>query len=370
MENNIKVPFVNLGLQFEEYKEEILDKFRELSSSGQYVMGEELTNFEQNIAKYCGVNHALGVGNGTDAIVIALKCMGIGPGDEVITTPNTFIGTVGAIKMVGAQARLVDVGDDYNMSPDKLEEVITDKTKALIPVHLTGMPANMDAINSIARKYNLFVVEDSAQAIGATYNNKKVGSLADVGCFSLHPLKNLHVHGDGGLITTNNSELYEKMKVYRNHGLIDRDTCSFWGINSRLDEIQAAIANIKLKSLDRITERFREIALRYDEGLKDLDIARPVRYLERLGVYHNYVLRVPRRSDLMNFLETRGVQTKIHYPKLIHVQPAARELGYKLGDFQESERQAQEILSLPIYPELKNEQVDYVIQCVRDFFTK
>jgi len=266
----------------------------------------------------------------------------------------------------GGKPVFVDAADDYNIDPKLIEAAITSRTRAIIPVHLTGRPADMDPINAIAKKRGIAVVEDAAQAIGARYNGKRVGSLGTAAGFSLHPLKNLGVYGDGGFITTNDRALHERMALLRNHGLRNRDECSIWGYNSRLDPLQAAFASIKLKRLDGWNERCREIARRYREGLKDRFWVPTDRPGEE-PVYHNFIIRHPKRDQLMDHLAKRGVGTRVHYPIPIHLQDCARHLGYKRGDFPATEEQARTICSLPIYPELTDAEVAYVVESVRSF---
>lgn len=363
----IKVKFVDLGLHYQNIRGEIIAKFDEISSKGAYILTDELKKFEDNISSYCNARHAVGVGNGTDAIFLALKALGIGEGDEVITAPNSFIATAGAIIASGARPVFADVRNDYNIDPELIEKSVTKKTKAIIPVHLTGRPADMSPIMEIAQKHNLAVVEDAAQSIGASYKGKKVGCFGDAGCFSLHPLKNLHVHGDGGLITTNSAELYDKLLKLRNHGLRNRDECESWGYNSRLDAVQAAIGNIKLKYLDEWTKRRREIASAYRESLAGFAEVPKDKSTEE-AVYQTFVLQCGNRDGLQKYLEKKGIETKIHYPIPIHLQQAAKALGYRKGDFPVAEKQAERILSLPIYPELREELVEEVIREIKSFY--
>ncbi len=362
-----KVPFVNLGANYRQVRNEVLEKFDTISLQGAYILTDELRHFEEDFARFCGTAFALGVGNGADALFLSLKALGIKEGDEVITAPNSFIATAGVIAATGATPVFVDVGEDYNINPNLIEAAITPKTKAILPVHLTGRPAEMDEILRIAKKHTLFVIEDAAQAVGARYKNKRVGSLGDIGCFSLHPLKNLHVHGDGGVITTNNPELYRKLLLLRNHGLRNRDECTFWAYNSRLDAIQAAIAGIKLKRLDEWNARYRRIAEKYREGLRDI-VEVPIDKPAEEAVYHNFIIQTDRREALQKYLLERGIETKVHYPIPLHLQDAAVDLGYKQGDFPITEQQAQRILSLPIYPELTDEQVKAVIDAITEFY--
>jgi len=364
-----QVPFVDLTREFKAHEDDLVEIFRKIGRSGAYVMGPELAEFEELAAKYCGVKYALGVADGTDALILGLKAFGVGPGDEVITTPNSFIASVGAIVAVGATPRFVDVKNDLNMDPSCLREAITDKTKAVMPVHLTGRPSDMGEINKIAREFNLFVIEDAAQAIGGRYRGRPVGSLGDIAAFSLHPLKNLHIYGDGGLITTDNEDFYLRIKALRNHGLKDRDTCGEWGMNSRLDTLQAAIASFKLTKLDEWTKRFREIAAVYRQGLSDY-LTVPVDTEDEFAVYHNFVVHSDQRKDLMEYLASRGIDTKIHYPVLLHLQPAAEQFGYREGDFPVAEKLSKTMMSLPIFPALTQIEIDSVVSGIRDFYTK
>lgn len=364
---NVQVPFVALGRQFVEHEQALIEIFRSIGRSGAYVMGPQIAEFEKAAAQYCGVKHALAVANGTDALILALRVLGIGPGDEVITAPNSFIASAGAIAAVGATIRFADVGEDLNIDPKAVEKAITPKTKAILPIHLTGRPAKMIELNALAKKHGLYVVEDAAQAIGAKLGNRPVGSLGDIAGFSLHPLKNLHVYGDGGMITTDNDEWANKMRYLRNHGLLDRDTCKEWAINSRLDTMQAAFALYKLQFLDEWTRRFREIAATYREGLKDC-VRVPVDKDGEFAVYHNFVVMADRREELMAYLAGKGIETKIHYPIQLHLQPAARDLGYKEGDFPVSEALAKKMMSLPVYPELEAREISLVIDNIRAFY--
>jgi dTDP-4-amino-4,6-dideoxygalactose transaminase len=361
------VPFVSLQRQFLALQAELTAAFTRVGRSGMYILGEEVERFEDEAAAYCGVRYALGVANGTDALVLAMKALGIRPGDEVVTCPNSFLASAGAIVAAGARPVFADAAPDYNIDPRALEKALTPRTRAVIPVHLTGRPADMDAINAIARARHIAVVEDAAQAIGARYRGRRVGSLGAVGAFSLHPLKNLGVYGDAGMVTTDDTSLYECMKKLRNHGLRNRDECEAWGFNSRLDPLQAAFASVKLKHLDRWNTRCRVIAAQYREGLHDV-VDVPADQPHEEPVYHNFVIRSERRDALMKHLESRGIGSRIHYPIPIHLQEAARGLGHRAGDFPESERQAATILSLPIYPELEETEVEAVIDGVRSFF--
>lgn len=361
------VPFVSLDRQYRELRTELIAEFDRVCSSGTYVMGETLERFEREAAEFCGVRHAVGVGSGSDALFLALKALGIGPGAEVITCPNSFIATAWTIVAAGARPVFVDATDDYTIDPSRVEAAITPRTRAIMPVHLTGRPAQMDAIAEIARRHDLLVVEDAAQAIGARYRGRRVGGLGTAAGFSLHPLKNLGIYGDGGLLTTDRTDVAERVRTLRNHGLLNRDECEVWGFNSRLDAVQAGIASIKLRHLDRWNARCREIAATYREGLRDLvwapDDADPYE-----SVYHNFTIRTDRRDALATHLTSHGVGTRVHYPVPIHLQEAARDLGYRAGDFPVTERHVATMLSLPIYPELTDEETGHVVETIRDFF--
>ncbi|MEZ7864734.1 MAG: DegT/DnrJ/EryC1/StrS family aminotransferase [Rhodospirillales bacterium] len=360
------IPFVDLAGQFRNLEGELTKAFIDIGRSGVYIMGERLESFEIKAAKYCGVKHAIGVGHGSDAIFLILKALDIGPGDEVITATNSFIASAWVVAATGATPVLVDVAEDFNIEPALIEAAITAKTRAIMPVHLTGRPAPMDEINILAQRHGLHVVEDAAQAIGARYRGRRVGSLGLAAGFSLHPLKNLGVYGDGGLITTNDDKLASKLRMLRNHGLRNRDECEVWGFNSRLDPMQAAFAEIKLGFLDSWNERCREIATMYREGLADY-VQVPFDQPWEECVYHNFVIRTDKRNELMVHLKDQGVDTRVHYPIPIHLQDAAKDLGYKLGDFPHSEEYAKTMISLPIYPELSDVEVAYVVQTVKKF---
>ncbi len=340
-------------------------------NNANFILGKEVEIFEQRFASFCNVKHAIGVNSGTDAIFLALKALGVGSGDEVISVPNSFIATAGAVVATGATPVFVDVGRDYNINPYLIESVITKRTKAILPVHLTGNPAELDVISNIASKYNLSIVEDAAQAVGAVYRLKKVGSFG-IGCFSLHPLKNLNVCGDGGVITTDSDDIFEKIRLLRNHGLINRDEAIMWGYNSRLDTIQAAIALQGLDELEQITEKRIKNALLYDELLSDLEecIILPPRRDYVRQVFHTYVIEVEKRNELILYLKERGVETKIHYPIPIHLQKAAEVLGYKKGDFPICEEQSRRIISFPIHQYLKEDDILRISEYIHKFYGK
>jgi dTDP-4-amino-4,6-dideoxygalactose transaminase len=361
------IPFVDLAGQFRNLEGELTKAFLDIGRSGVYIMGDRLQSFEIKAAEYCGVKHAIGVGHGSDALFLILKALDIGPGDEVITATNSFIASAWVVAATGATPVLVDVAEDFNIEPELIEAAITAETRAVIPVHLTGRPAPMDEINLLAKRHGFYVVEDAAQAIGARYHGRRVGSLGLAAGFSLHPLKNLGVYGDGGLIATNDDKLASKLRTLRNHGLRNRDECEVWGFNSRLDSMQAAFAEIKLGFLDSWNERCREIAVSYRTGLADF-VQVPFDQTWEECVYHNFVIRTEMRDELMAYLQEHGVDTRIHYPIPIHLQDAAKDLGYKVGDFPNAEKYAKTMISLPIYPDLNDAQVTYIVQAVKSFF--
>ena len=348
-------------------RDQLMAEFDRIGTSGVYILGETLERFEVEAAAYCGVPHAHGDANGSDAHFLNLKALGIGPGDEVITCPNSFVATAWVIVAAGARPVFVDVTEDYNIDPALLERAITPRTKAVIPVHLTGRPAEMDSVNDIARRKGIAVIEDAAQAIGARYKGRRVGSLGIAAGFSLHPIKNLGVMGDGGFVTTIDRSLHERIHKLRNHGLRNRDECEFWGYNSRLDPLQAAVAILKIRRVDGWNERCRQIASRYRSGLKDL-VWVPHDRAHEEPVYHNFIIQVEHREDLVRHLASRGVDSRVHYPIPIHLQQCAKDLAYGKGDFPVTEGLAQRILSLPIYPELTDAEIEYVIASVRSFF--
>jgi len=362
-----KIKFVDLGRQYRSLRGEILAVFDRLSKRGEYILGREVALFEGQFADYCGVKYAVGVANGSDALFLSLVALGIGPGDEVITAPNSFLATAWAIVRAGAKPVFVDAGADMNIDPALIERACTRRTKAILPVHLTGRVADMDAIMRIAVCRRLYVVEDAAQAAGARYRGKSAGSFGICAGFSLHPLKNLHVHGDGGVITTFNKDIYAKLLMLRNHGLMTRDTCNLIGINSRLDSIQAAIARIKLRYLEKWNKRMRFLAAKYGNALRDF-VEIPEDKPHEEPCYHRYMIRLKERDKLQEYLAKKGVETKVNYPVPIHLQPAAKSFGYRRRDFPVAEKLAETILSLPLYPEMKDTEVDYVIKMIKSYF--
>ncbi|MFC1768262.1 DegT/DnrJ/EryC1/StrS family aminotransferase [Nanoarchaeota archaeon] len=364
----MKVPFSYLERQFNDI-DPILAKIKELVQTADFTLGKDLETFEHGFANICNTKHAIGVGTGTDALILSLKALGIGPGDEVITVPNTFYATVGAIDAVGAKPVFVDSNDFHVINEDLIENAITPKTKAILPVHLYGCPAYMPKILEIAKNHNLKVVEDSCQAISAEIDGKRTGSFGDAGGFSLHPLKNLNVWGDGGIIVTNSDELNDKLRKIRNHGLVNRDECEFWGINCRLDSLQAVVGNHLMKDTDFITNERIKNAQFYDSELSTIpQITIPMRRLNVRHVFHTYVVKAERRDELLNFLIENGVEAKVHYPIPMHLQMAAKDLGYKKGDFPVAEAQSESIITLPHHQHLTAEEKEYVVTKIKEFY--
>ena len=365
----MSVPFVDVGGQHAAIKAELLEAMGRVIDSGMYVLGAEVDELERTFAEIIGVRFAVGVNSGTDALIFALRGLGIGPGDEVITAANSFIASAGCAAMVGARPVLVDVGDDYNIDPECFERAITPRTKAVIPVHLTGRAAKMDAVMRIARAHNIHVVEDSAQAVLAEYQGTKVGAFGVAGCFSLHPLKTLSAIGDGGILTTNDEALYDEVKILRNLGLKTRDDAVVWSGNSRLDTIQAAALLVKLKYLESWTERRRAHARHYRELLSGLSqVTCPGEEPYERAVYQVFKILADDRDNLQKHLAERGIGSAVHYAIPMHLQTVAEELDYPAGSFPVTERQAQQILSIPVYHTLEDEQIEYVAATIREFY--
>jgi dTDP-4-amino-4,6-dideoxygalactose transaminase len=362
------IPAADVKRQYESIKKEIDDAIRGTIDKGWFVLGENVDHFEKEFAGYLGAKHAVGVGSGTEALHLALVAIGVEAGDEVITVPNTAVPTVSAVSFAGAKPVLVDIDPDFHtMDPEKLEEKITKKTKAIIPVHLFGQSADMDPIMKIAKKHKLKVIEDACQAHGTEYKGKKVGTIGDVGCFSFYPSKNLGCYGDGGMCVTNDGKIAEKLKLLRNYGQKTRYHHAIKGFNSRLDEIQAAILRVKLKHLDGWNKKRREIAGKYDVLLKGSDVIPPKAASYSNHIYHLYVIRTKKRDELQEHLKKNGINTIIHYPIPIHLQEAYADLGIKKGSLEISEKAAGEILSLPIFPELTDEEIETVAAKVKSF---
>jgi dTDP-4-amino-4,6-dideoxygalactose transaminase len=364
---SLRVPYVDLAIQHQRIESALLAATTKVLRHAQFVNGPEVADLESEISRRCGVKHSVAVGNGTDAIHLVLRGLGIGPGDEVITAPNSFIASAAAIALAGAKPVFVDVGSDHNIDAASIESAIRPETRAILVVHLRGRPAQMGDIHELAEKRGIRVLEDCAQALGARLENRSVGAFGAAGCFSFHPLKNLGACGDGGIITTDDRRLAEWLTKARAHGLRDRDHCDFFSYNSRLDTLQAALLLAKLEYFDEWTATRRETAAFYRSEighLVDVPSERPGEH----AVYHTFVIETDRRDALRQFLSDRGVETRIHYPTPIHLEAAAKPLGYREGDFPVVERQAKRILSLPIFPELSHEQKRTVVSSIRSFF--
>jgi len=369
----MEIPLVDLEAQYTSIREEVDAAVRRVFQSGQYILGPEVTAFEHEMAAYCGTKYAVGVASGTDALHLALLACGIKPGDEVITTPFTFIATAESIAKCGAKPVFVDIDlRTYNIDPAQIEPKITTKTKAVLPVHLYGQPADMDPILELARKHNLKVIEDCAQSLGAEYKGKKVGSFGDAGCLSFFPSKNLGACGDGGMVVTNDPHVAETVRILRVHGSKASYQHVMHGFNSRLDAIQAAILRVKLKHLDEWNEARRNKGALYSKLLEHMDGIEPPYVAQNCKCSCNYyTIRVKdsrlSRDDLRNHLESRGIQTAIYYPLSLHLQQVYAYLGHKPGDFPRSEQAQKQVLSLPMYPELPEEQIEEIASEIKSF---
>lgn len=366
----MKVPFVDLNRVHNPLREELNQAINRVINDNSYILGKEVEEFEKNFAAYCDVGYAAGVSTGTDALELILRGLGIENGDEVIVPANTFIATASAIVSAGAKPVLVDCDEDYNIDATKIESAITSKTKAIVPVHLYGKPAHMNKIMEIAKKHNLKVIEDACQAHGAKYDGEKAGSFGDAAAFSFYPAKNLGAFGDAGIAVSNDKELIEKIKMLRNYGQSKKYHHNFFAFNRRMDTIQAAILNIKLKHLDEWNEQRRKIASIYSRGLENLKgiVEIPKEDKNKEHIYHLYVIRTEKREELQNFLKEKGIDTGIHYPLPIHLQEAFRHLGYKEGDFPRTEEYAKQILSLPVFPGMADEEAKNVVNEIKSFF--
>jgi dTDP-4-amino-4,6-dideoxygalactose transaminase len=371
----LQFPFLDLRPQYQQVKPEIDAAIARVLDSQYFILSPEVQKFEQEIARYCGMKHAIGCGSGTDAIMLALMALGIRPGDEVITVPFTFVATAGPITLVGAKPVFVDIDPaSFNIDPSKIVAAITPRTKAIIPVDLFGLLAPLEQIEQIAADHGLSVIEDAAQAIGATHHEKRAGSFGSLGCFSFFPTKNLGAAGDGGMITTDDDLLAAKLRQIRVHGSPRRYEYDVQGVNSRLDALQAAVLSVKLKYLDSWAEGRRKNAQRYDELFAEYELGDRVvtpREPANYGhVYNQYTIRVPERDRLRAYLNEKGLPTEIYYPYPLHLQRAFADLGYKQADFPESERAAREVLSLPIYPELSAEHQRSLVEGIATFYRR
>ncbi|EOR28252.1 erythromycin biosynthesis sensory transduction protein eryC1 [Clostridium sartagoforme AAU1] len=389
----MNIPLIDLQAQYNSLAEKLDKAALGVLSSANYIMGKTVIDFEKDFANFIGVKHAISVGNGTDALVISLKAMGIGEGDEVITTPFTFFATAETISAVGATPVFVDVDKEtFNIDVTKIEEKITSKTKAIMPVHIFGQSADMDEINEIAKKHNLYVIEDACQAVGGKYKGRKIGTLGDVACFSFFPTKNLGCAGDGGIIVTDNDEIATIIRALRTHGSGENGQKAYnllnnieeevktaegandtvynplkyynylIGYNSRLDAIQAAILSVKLKEIDSWNSKRREIVELYNKALQNSDLVTPIAKDCNEHVYHMYILQSENREEVLAKLKEAGIATGVYYPVPLHLQKVYKNLGYKEGDMPVSEYLSHRTFAIPVYPELTKEQVDYIIQ--------
>ena len=359
------IPFVDLKSQYASIKPEINAAIQGVLDSCAFTLGPEVAAFEQEFATYCSSKNAIAVNSGTSALHLALLAAGVGPGDEVITVPHTFVATVSAIHYSGAKTVFVDIDPrSFTMDPSKIEAAITPRTKAIIPVHLYGQPADMDPIMQIAKRHNLVVIEDACQAHGAEYKGRRVGSIGDMGCFSFYPGKNLGAYGEGGAVTTDNSEFTRTIKMLRDWGAEKKYHHVLKGYNYRLEGIQGAILRVKLRHLEAWTKGRQAAAARYDAGLKAAGVQTPEVMPWSRHVYHIYAVRTPNRQQWMDALNAQGIQTGIHYPTPVHLLPAFADLGYKAGQFPHSEKAANEVMSLPMFAELTAEQSAEVCRAV------
>ncbi|MBU1032291.1 DegT/DnrJ/EryC1/StrS family aminotransferase [Patescibacteria group bacterium] len=365
----MKVNLIDLKRQYEEIKVEVDLAMRNVISASQFILGEECEKLEKEFAKFLGVKYAIGVGSGSSALELSLRVLGIGSGDEVITPANSYIASSSCISFTGAKPVWVDVLEDtFNIDVGKIEKLITKRTKAILPVHLYGQVADMEAILKLAKKYKLYVIEDACQAHGASFNKKKAGSFGDIAAFSFYPGKNLGAYGDGGMVVTDNRDLARRVRCLRNYGQEEKYKHLVLGWNSRLDNLQAAILRIKLRKIKTWNRKRLEHAKAYNKLLDGTAVMTPKIFPNYNHAFHLYVIRTKEREKLAKYLANKGISTQMHYPIPIHLQPAYKDLGYKKGDFPMTEKLAGEILSLPMFPELKLEEIEYICQAIKFFY--
>jgi len=366
--SDIKVPFIDLKQRFQEEKKELMPIIEKVLSKGSLVLTPELEKFEKKMSKFTGAKYCIGLNSGTDALMMGLMCAGIKPGDEVITSPISFIATVGAIAHLGAKPVFVDTGYDLNINEKNIEQAITKKTKAIVPVHWAGRVANMNAIMEIATKNNVIVVEDSAQSMGSYYNNKHGGTFGHSGCISFHPLKNLNALGDSGMLLTSDLDVYKKVKLFRNHGLESRDDCIEFGINSRLDVLNAEVLSYRLDKLHNIVIKRRENINLYRKLITAKEVFIPEDKVEQSTSYVMCLALCEKRDKLKDFLHNRGIETLVYYGKPLHLQKATSKFGYKSGDLPVSEKQAQNVLALPHHQYITVSDIEYVTDSINYFY--
>lgn len=365
----MRVKYVYLEEQFAEV-DDYFDDLRRLVASGEFTLGPFVDEFERKFATYIGVKHAIGTNSGTDALILALKAVGVKAGDEVVTVPNSFVATVGAIVAVGAKPVFVDSDERYQIDASQIAGAITSRTRAVMPVHWAGCPADIEAVLEVADRYGLAVVEDACPSVGARVNGRSVGTFGRVNAFSMHPLKPLNVWGDGGIAVTDDDEAADFLRLYHNHGLKDRDHVEFWGVNTRLQPVQAVVASRQLDGIEDLVEARIRNARQLDAGLRDLEEFvripdRPTGYRE---VYQLYLVSVDRRDELMAYLDSKEIECKVHYPIPLHLQAAAADLGHKRGDFPVCERQANEMITIPAHQHISAGQIDYVLEAIHSFY--
>ena len=367
MTSSFAVPYTDFPAQNAGVREELRGAFDEVLDSGHYIQGPNVAAFEREFAEFCEAPYATGVATGPCSLHLVLRSMGVGPGDEVITAPNSFFASAAAISLVGAKIVFADVNEDSNIDPDAIEAAITDRTKAIMPVHLTGRPVDMLRIQAIADAHGLGILEDAAQAVGSSFRGQKVGSWGTAASFSLHPLKSLHAFGDAGILTARDERIIQDVALRKNHGLVDRGTCAEWSFNCRLDEVQAALLRVQLRNVDaKIAER-RRLAHRYHEFLRD-HVVVPEEREGEIHTYQTYLIQAGDRDALQAHLRANGVETIVHYATPLHLQPAAADLGYGAGSFPVTERLSDSILSLPLFPGMTAEQQDRVVTEIASFY--
>jgi len=367
MSSQFAVPYTDFPAQNAGVRDELRGAFDEVLDSGHYIQGPNVAAFEREFADFCEAPFATGVANGTCSLHLVLRSMGVGPGDEVITAPNSFFASAAAISLVGARIVFADVNDDSNIDPAAIEAAVTERTKAVMPVHLTGRPVDMVRIQAIADAHGLGILEDAAQAVGSSFQGQKVGSWGTAASFSLHPLKSLHAFGDAGILTARDERIIQDVALRKNHGLVDRGTCAEWSFNCRLDEVQAALLRVQLRNVDAKIDERRRLAHRYHELLRDYVVVPEEREGE-IHTYQTYLVQAGDRDALQAHLRANGVEAIVHYATPLHLQPAAADLGYRAGSFPVTERLSGSILSLPLFPGMTAEQQDRVVTEIASFY--